>query len=222
VAALAVETADPDSSAARAQALLAPRLPRRRGPAEADLAAVEAPDGTSVFFCDGEGWLDDFVPLDAAEAPAQLERIDHVALDHPLDAYDEAVLFYRSVLGLEPRDGREHAGPDGLIRSRPMTRGEVRLALSVPVLPGTPGVQHVAFACPDVLGAARAMAERGAPALPVPHNYYDDLAARTELAAGLLDDMRALGVRHDGERLHCRLPTIGERVFLELVEPSAA
>ena len=34
-----------------AQALLAPVLPRRKGPAEADLAAVAAPDGTSVFFC---------------------------------------------------------------------------------------------------------------------------------------------------------------------------
>ena len=35
----------------RAEALLAPVLPRRRGPAEADLSAVAAPDGTAVFFC---------------------------------------------------------------------------------------------------------------------------------------------------------------------------
>ena len=39
--------------AARAEALLAPVLERRRGAGEADLAAVAAPDGTSIFFCGG-------------------------------------------------------------------------------------------------------------------------------------------------------------------------
>ena len=34
----------------RAEALLAPVLPRTRGPAEADISAVAAPDGTEVFF----------------------------------------------------------------------------------------------------------------------------------------------------------------------------
>lgn len=51
VVALGVETPGPADAATRAQALLAPVLPRRRGPAEADLSAVAAPDGTSVFFC---------------------------------------------------------------------------------------------------------------------------------------------------------------------------
>ena len=51
VAAIAVESADPIRSAERAEALLAPLLPRERGPGEADLSAVAAPDGTSVFFC---------------------------------------------------------------------------------------------------------------------------------------------------------------------------
>ena len=46
------------ASAERAEALLAPVLERRRGPGEADLAAIAAPDGTSVFFCGPDrSWL---------------------------------------------------------------------------------------------------------------------------------------------------------------------
>ena len=73
VAALGLETADPAAAAGRAEGLLAPVLPRTRGPAEADLSAVAAPDGTSVFFChtrdrtgDPAGWLSDFAPAGAS------------------------------------------------------------------------------------------------------------------------------------------------------------
>ena len=38
--------------------------------------------------------------------------------------------------------------------------------------------QHVAFACADVVGLARAARARGLPFLPVPDNYYDDVAGR--------------------------------------------
>ena len=48
---LGLESDDPAASAQRAEALLAPVLPRTRGAAEADLSAVAAPDGTQVFFC---------------------------------------------------------------------------------------------------------------------------------------------------------------------------
>jgi hypothetical protein len=38
-------------------------LDRTRGPGEADIAAVAAPDGTSVFFCGPDaGWVADFAP----------------------------------------------------------------------------------------------------------------------------------------------------------------
>ena len=67
------ETDDPAAAATRAEALLAPVLPRSRGPAEADLAAVAAPDGTAVFFCrtgaaDATSWVSDFDPAPAGSA----------------------------------------------------------------------------------------------------------------------------------------------------------
>ena len=124
IAAIAMQSADPRRSAERAESLLAPVLSRDRGPGEADLSAIAAPDGTSVFFCarDGvpgaDGWRADFDALmeTVGGAAAAIRAIDHIALAQPFDYFDEAALFYRSVLGLQPMDSLEFAGPDGLVR----------------------------------------------------------------------------------------------------------
>ena len=112
-----------------------------------------------------------------------IDRIDHITLAQPFEAFDEAGLFYRSVLDLQPSESTELAAPDGLVRSRAYAAGDVRVVLNVPAFAGTRSareLQHVAFACADALATARAMRERGVPLLPVPENYYDDLAARLE------------------------------------------
>ena len=224
VVAVAVESADPERSAARAEALCAPVLDRRRNPGEADLAAVAAPDGTSLFFCRTPSWLDDFLTLEAsADADAvPISRIDHITLAQPFDAFDEAGLFYRSVLDLRPGDSSELAAPGGLLRSRAYAGGGVRIALNVPALAGThqAELQHVAFACEDALAAARALRERGAPLLPIPGNYYDDLEARFDL--DFVDVLRELGVLYDrdehGELLHFYTARVGGRMFFEFLE----
>jgi 4-hydroxyphenylpyruvate dioxygenase len=238
IAALGVETADAAASARRAGALLAPVLPRARGQAEADLSAVAAPDGTSVFFCTtGSGersWLADFTPTGEASptgAPGGITQVDHVALAQPFDHFDEAALFYRSVLGLQPQHSSEVAAPFGLVRNRTVTdpAGTVRIGLSVSVLrrgtewqPGVTDPQHVAFASEDVLAAARAARAAGAPLLDIPDNYYDDLDARLAPPPSLLEDMRALGVLYDrdadGEFLHFYTEILGGRVFFEVVQ----
>jgi 4-hydroxyphenylpyruvate dioxygenase len=228
IAAIAVESADPIRSAERAEALLAPSLPRDRAPGEADLTAVAAPDGTSVFFCRTDapdGWAADFVTAGSAGAASELTGIDHVALSQPFDFFDEAALFYRSVLGLELEAGAELAAPDGLVRSRAARNadGSVRFALSVPVVGGG-GVelQHVAFAARDVFAAAEAMRERGVSLLTVPGNYYDDLAARTALAPDAIERMRELGVLYEagerGELLHFYTAMAGASLFFEVLE----
>ena len=204
-------------------------LSRDRGPGEADLSAIAAPDGTSVFFCrtdaaDADSWVADFVTAGSAGAGTELTGIDHVALSQPFDYFDEAALFYRSVLGLELDDGAELAAPDGLVRSRAARSadGRVRFALSVPVVgSGDATLQHVAFACDDALACAGAMRERGVPLLAIPGNYYDDLAARTDLDPAAIERLRALGVLYDaaggGELLHFYTATAGS-VFFEVLE----
>jgi 4-hydroxyphenylpyruvate dioxygenase len=236
ITAIAVESADPIRSAERAEHLLAPVLSRDRGPGEAQLSAIAAPDGTSVFFCrtdaaDADSWVADFVTAGppGPDAGAEIRGIDHVALSQPFDYFDEAALFYRSVLGLELEAGAELAAPDGLVRSRAARSadGRVRFALSVPVV-GTGGGerQHVAFACEDIFATARAMRERGVPLLTIPGNYYEDLAARTELDAEAIERMRELGVLYDatgdGELLHVYTEMVGPGLCFEIVERRGA
>ncbi|MDT7552326.1 MAG: 4-hydroxyphenylpyruvate dioxygenase [Pseudonocardiales bacterium] len=233
VTALGIETTDPAAAARRATALLAPPLPQTHGPAEADLLGVTAPDGTAVFFChtatEGVSWLADFVPTGAtAPAHTDITTIDHVALTQPYDNFDEAALFYRSLLGLQTQHASEVAAPFGLVRNRAVSDSEltVRVCLSVSVLrrggwaPGVADPQHIAFSSPDVIALARRARAAGAPLLDIPANYYDDLDAR--LAPSQIDDLRELGVLldrdQDGEFLHFYTQVIGGRVFFEAVQ----
>ena len=232
----ALESDDPVQSLARAEALLARRITLPHQPAEADISTIAAPDGTQIFFCntsssDPGSWLEDFsLNGDGRASSPWLVRIDHVALSQPLDCFDEAALFYRSVLGLSARDREELASPDGLIRSRALTddEGLLRFVLNTPVLgrgriaPHAHGNQHVAFACQDALAAARAFVERDVPILQIPDNYYDDLAARLVLDPERVAEMRQFSVLYDlsesGEFLHFYVDIPGARAFFEFVE----
>jgi 3-dehydroshikimate dehydratase len=234
VVALGLESDDPAAAAERAQSLGAAVLPRRRGAGEADLSAVAAPDDTAVFFCrttaGAEGWLGDFIELgEGSPSDPGITAIDHVVLSQPFDYFDEAALFYRSVLGLEPRDSQDLVGPDGILLSRALTDAarRLRLAITVPRLAGGEHgrlgeLQHVAFASDDAVGTARRMRERGVPLLGIPDNYYDDLSARTDLPGERVAEMRELGVLYDadgsGELLHFFTEMVGGRLFFEVVQ----
>jgi 4-hydroxyphenylpyruvate dioxygenase len=234
LSAIGLETYDPAGSVKRAESLLAPVLPRRRGPGEAPLDAIGAPDGTALFFCrtrrpDHPSWTDDFTgaPGDPVR-PAGITHIDHVALTQPWHYFDEASLFYRSVLGLRPDESLEVADPYGLLRSRAVAgpRGSVRVALNVAYVgarPGAPGVasQHVALAGRDIVATARRLREAGDLVLPIPANYHDDLEARYDLGADRHRTLRELGLLYDrdehGEFLHLYTRTAGH-VFFEIVQ----
>ena len=82
--------------------------------------------------------------------------------------------------------------------------------------------QHVAFACSDIFSVARHLRGRGLEPLPIPDNYYRDLASRTELGAGQIAAMQDLRVLYDcaggGEFLHFYMPMIAHRMFFEVVQ----
>ncbi|MEU0794997.1 TIM barrel protein [Amycolatopsis sp. NPDC005961] len=233
VGAVAVESADPVASARRAQRLLAPILPRSHRVDEADLSAIAAPDGTSVFFCrtgTADGWLGDFTETPAVGEEAGVTGIDHLALTQPFDHFDEAALFYRAVLGLEPEPVTEFAAPFGLVRSRTVAdpSGRVRIALESALLrrgewaPAVREPQRIALSTGDALASARRMRERGAPLLEIPGNYYDDLDARLAPDPSLLTALRQQSVLYDrderGELLHFFTVVLGGRVFFEVVQ----
>jgi 4-hydroxyphenylpyruvate dioxygenase len=229
LAAVGVEVADPAASAARARLLEAPAVFRRTRASEQDLAAFRAPDGTEIFLADvasgDTAWVPEF---EGGDVPSDglLTGIDHVNLAHPWQTFDEAVLFYTSVLSLRPASSQEVAAPTGLVRSHVVRSddGRVRLALNVapPALDRQGGYpQHVAFSSADTMSVARAARERGLRPLPIPRNYYDDLAARFALDPKLVDEMEDLGVLYDrdgdGDFLHFYTETLGG-VFFEVVQ----
>ncbi|MFG2951530.1 bifunctional sugar phosphate isomerase/epimerase/4-hydroxyphenylpyruvate dioxygenase family protein [Streptomyces adustus] len=230
LAAIGLESPDPAGAARRAEALLAPVLPRRRGPHDAPLDAVAAPDGTELFFCatgrpELPDWRADFADTGERAPGIGVTRVDHLALTQPWHHFDEAALFHRSVLGLRAQDSVDVADPYGLFRSRAVTSpdGSVRIALAVGPAPAQDEVraQHIALATPDLVATARRFRAAGGRLLPVPANYHDDLAARYDLSDEDLDTYRDLGILYDrdehGVFRHCYTHTVG-RVFFELVQ----
>ncbi|MET9244558.1 TIM barrel protein [Nonomuraea sp. NPDC003709] len=221
--AIGLDSPDPGAAVKHAESLLSPVLPRERAPREARLDAVAAPDGTEIFFCD-TAWLDDFDPARPLSGPVagEITRIDHVALTQPFHYFDEAELFYRTVLGLRPQESLELPDPYGLLRSKAMSaaEGAVRMVINLTQV-GARDLpwQHVALACDDVVAVARRLrAEHPELLLPIPANYYDDLEARHD---DVDPELRELGVLYDrdahGEFLHLYTVTVG-RVFFELVQ----
>jgi len=234
LAALAVETGDPLASAERARAMLATERPRSAGPGEAVMTEIAAPDGTSIFFCrtaagDATSWIGDFEPerTRSEEADAGLCRIDHVGLSHPFGTFEEAALFYRSVLGLQTVELPELAGLNGLRRAETLAGGEVRIALDTALVAGGPlpsvELQHVAFRTSDIFAFARAVRAAGTQLLPIPANYYDDLEARFELGSETIASLADLGILYDrddrgGELFHLYTPIVGRGLFFEVVQ----
>ena len=228
LAAVGFTVPDAPASLRRASDLGASSVYRRTYASEVDLAAVAAPDGTQIFlsaaFADTDGWVAEFEHGEAV-TESLVTSVDHVNLAQPWQDFDEAILFYSSVLGLSAAASTEVAGPRGLVRSQVMRTadGAVRIPLNVvpPVLDASGLPQHIAFGCRDVITLARQARDRGLQLLPVPDSYYEDLTARFDLDPDQVAELRELSLLYDrdehGEFVHFYTVTIGE-LFVEFVE----
>lgn len=242
--AIALATDDALAAMARAEALGCQRVAGRVGPNELTIPAVRAPDGSLVHFFDvhrggSHGFEADFVlEPDAAEATGALgagARMDHVAQVVPVGQLDRWVLFFRAVLGLQPRPGTVLADPYGLIRSRALESpdGALRCVLNVSDRPDTTvarsvgafggaGVHHIAFAVDDLVGAVRRVRAAGGTMLTIPDNYYDDLQAKYGVDEATLATWRELDImverQGDQEFLHAYSVPFDGRFFFELIE----
>ncbi|MFV0460643.1 MAG: hypothetical protein ACK5MT_17945, partial [Actinomycetales bacterium] len=74
----------------------------------------------------------------------------------------------------------------------------------------------------DIFAAAQAVWDRGGELLRLGHNYYVDLAGRTDFDPATIDRMERLGIVHDeigaSSLLQAFTPMIGNRLFLELCQ----
>src|SRR5699024_1889542 len=100
----------------RASLLHAVEVPREQTHNDEVLRGVFAPDGSEVFFHQATGddpiWVAEF----GTGGVEQSSRIDHINLAQPAHHYDEAVLFYTSLLALEAQPSQDVPSPSGLVR----------------------------------------------------------------------------------------------------------
>lgn len=240
VCAIALRVDDAARAVRRAEALLCPEWRERVGTGERRIPAVRAPDGTLVYLVEPNPtarsiYQDDFCLFGEEPPPALLDTVDHIAQALPVGRMDNFVLFYRAVLGFVPEQLWEIADPYGLVRSRTMVslEGSVRLPLNISESRQTAtgrfvttfagaGVHHIAFATGDILRALEQLKARGAHILPIPGNYYEDLAAKWGLDEARLAQLHRANLLYDrdddGEFLHAYTDTFDDRFFFEIVQ----
>jgi 4-hydroxyphenylpyruvate dioxygenase len=241
--ALALTTGDAQQAIARAEALGCTRVGEAPGPGELSIPAVSAPDGSRLYFCDaprdGRPLFEaDFeIDADAARSAARIgaARVDHIVYSVPGGQIEPWLLFERAVLGLQAQRNTVLHDPYGVIRSREIESADkaVRISLMVSERDNTvvsrsvsryggAGVTQVAVAVDDVVAWVSALRRHGAPLLPVPDNYYEDLAARYDLDPALLDRLRNAGVLYErdakGEFLHAYSAPFEDRFEFEFIE----
>ena len=232
----------------RAGYLGEPAFSQQLGPGELDIPAIRGLSGSVLHFIDEATGLSDVwkVEFEAtadpgldgiakADGEAVLTRIDHIAQTMSYDAMLSWSLFYTSLFDMAKSQMVDVVDPDGLVRSQALeTRdGAFRITLNGAETHKTmagnfladsfgASVQHIAFATDDIFGAASAFARRGFLALPISANYYDDLAARLDIAPELLTRMKAANVLYDrdGDREFFQFYSrpYGGGMFFEIVE----
>jgi 4-hydroxyphenylpyruvate dioxygenase len=238
--AVALRTDDEVRALERGRAMLAPQIEGRIGPNERNIPALRSIDGSLIYLLGGdedsaEPFATDFRLHDLPTDGVGLRRVDHIAMALPPESMNAWILFYRSILGLEPQPIVEQAELYGLMRSRAIVApsGCVRLTLnasegrnsmmarSLTAFAG-PGVHHIALECDDIFETLERLHANGVDFLSTPANYYDDLAARLDLDEDLVDRLRTYGILYDrstgGEFFHVPTQTFNGRFSFEIVQ----
>uniref|UniRef100_UPI003B51DF7C bifunctional sugar phosphate isomerase/epimerase/4-hydroxyphenylpyruvate dioxygenase family protein n=1 Tax=Roseovarius indicus TaxID=540747 RepID=UPI003B51DF7C len=223
----------------RAEALGAKPFSQPLGPGEMPIPAIRGLGGSVMHFID-EGALSDvwdveFLPEGEAAAEAGLMRVDHIAQTMSYDEMLSWSLFWTTLFDMEKAPMVDVVDPDGLIRSRAIAApgGEVRITLNGAethkTLAGSflaeglgATIQHVALATEDIFATAEALKAKGFEALPLSPNYFDDLAARFDLAPEMLEKMRSASILYDadeqGEFFQLYSKPFAGQMFFEIVE----
>ena len=244
VCAIGLVVEDVPAALARADALGIARFAQRVGADEMEIPSVRGVGGGLIHLV-AQGsepamWRHEFAQ--AIEAtPVQalgLTTIDHIAQTMSHEEFLSWQLFYLTLFDMAKTPQVEIADTVGLVHSQAVESPNKGVRFTLNGSQGAQtlsarfvqnymgaGVQHIAFACPDIFTAAEAAAGNGLPMLPIPDNYYEDLEARFALDPGLVDRLRRLNILYDrdGEAEYFQLYSraFARRVFFEIVERRA-
>ena len=197
--------------------------------------------GSLLYFLDATGklakvWDVEFEPVKGDKAAdIGLTTVDHISQSMHYEDMLSWLLFYTSLLDVQKTPQVDITDPGGIVRSQVVetTDGALRIALNASQSTRTQssrflneyfgsGVQHIAFASGDILGTAAGLKANGIETLAIPENYYDDLAARTDLDAARLKLLKDSNVLYDrdenGEYLQLYTKSFKDLFFLEIVQ----
>ncbi|MFW2543239.1 bifunctional sugar phosphate isomerase/epimerase/4-hydroxyphenylpyruvate dioxygenase family protein [Primorskyibacter sp. 2E107] len=225
----------------RAKALGIEPFSQPTGPGELDIPAMRGLSGSVLHLLDDSSdlasvWEAEFGVATTPKG-AGLTRIDHLAQTMSYEDMLSWTLFYGAVFDMQKSPMHDVIDPDGLVRSQVLetSDGALRITLNgadthrtlagrfLSESFGAP-VQHIAMTTDDIFSTMDRLADRGFEPLPMPRNYYDDLAARFDFPAGLMERMQARNVLYDrdekGEFFQVYSKAFAGGLFFEIVQRS--
>lgn len=148
-------------------------------------------------------------PLNMPHQSAGLVAVDHIVGNVELGKMNQWVKFYHHVMGfrmLQHFDDQAISTEYSALMSKVMQNGNGRVKFPINEPADgkkksqieeyldyylTPGVQHIAMNCKDILHTVRELRDRGVEFLRVPDTYYETLP----------DRVKAIGVKEDLEQI---------------------
>jgi 4-hydroxyphenylpyruvate dioxygenase len=242
VCAMCLTVDDAGATLDRAEKLRDTPFRQAVGPGELEIPAVRGLGGSLLYFVDGRSplgrlWDIDFTAPKETQGSggAGLVAVDHVSQSMHYEEMLSWLLFYNSLLDVTKTPQLDVIDPNGIVRSQVVQTGDgaLRIALNASQSRQTlssrflthyvgSGVQHIAFACDEIVATVRRLRDNGVDLLSMPENYYDDLEARTDLAAERIGVLRANDILYDrdesGEYLQAYTRSFDGLFFFEIVE----
>ncbi len=244
VCAVGLAVSDQQAALARAGGLEVEDYSQQVAPGEWQIPSVRGVGGSLIYFVDAASsetmWADEFpVAMEAAKPRSDLTAVDHIAQTMQYEEFLSWSLYYTSLFDFTRTPQLEIADPMGIVYSQAVESRNraVRITLNGSMATNAlstrfvhnyfgAGVQHIAFATPDIFAAAEHARDAGLPMLEIGPNYYDDIEARFGLAPEFVGRMRELGILYDrdgpekggAEYFQFYTRAIAKRVFFEVVE----
>ena len=231
-----------EATVTRARALGATPFSQPVGPGELEIPAIRGVGSGLLHFIDhgsdlGKVWEIEFEPSPGgAPHEAGLTRIDHIGQTMNYEEMLTWSLFYLSLFEVEKQATVDVVDPGGLVRSQAIESpdGALRVTLNGAETHRTfagrfiadsfgSSVQHVAFATDDIFACVSELKLCGFDPLPMPENYYDDLAARLSLSPGFTERLKAAHILYDedgqgGAFFQVYSRSVGDGIFIEICQ----
>lgn len=154
----------------------------------------------------------DFIALESpVEDPPTgygLTRIDHITQAVAPGEFLSQIQFYKVLFDMEVSPEYDLLDTQGVVHSRSLSNAQHTVQFPVNTSHSTDssterfrsrfsgsGVQHIAFQCDDIFQVAEHLNPHNV--LPIPSDYYRELAEKSELDSRLLEKMNTFNILYD-------------------------